>query len=230
MEISIRKYLAELIGTMVLVMFGVGAALMTGDTLTCAVAFGLTVVVMSVTVGRISGCHLNTAISIAMYLDKKLSTKDLLGYVIFQIIGAVIGGGLVLFFYSAHTGIPFGDIVTFGTFGTNSLDGVNGDVLAGLIVEIVLTFIFVLVVFGATAKNGMDKFAGLFIGLALTMVHLVGIGLTGTSVNPARSIGMAVFQPEALGVLWIFIIAPIVGGILAWVVWKYVLCDDEASA
>ena len=226
MESSIRKYTAELIGTAVLVFFGVGAALLADSIAACAIAFGLTVVVMSVTVGRISGCHLNPAISIAMFLDKKLSSKDLVGYIIFQIIGAIIAGALILYLYSVHTGIDFSDIIDHGTFGANTLDGVDGSIVAGLITEIFLTFIFVLVVFGATAKNGMDKFAGLFIGLALTMVHLVGIGLTGTSVNPARSIGLAVFQPEALGDLWIFIVAPIIGGILAWLVWKKVLCDD----
>lgn len=226
MESSIKKYTAELIGTAVLVFFGVGAALLADSIAACAIAFGLTVVVMSVTVGRVSGCHLNPAISIAMFLDKKLSSKDLVGYIIFQIIGAIIAGALILYLFSVHMGIDFSDIIDHGTFGANTLDGVDGSIVAGLITEIFLTFIFVLVVFGATAKNGMDKFAGLFIGLALTMVHLVGIGLTGTSVNPARSIGLAIFQPEALGDLWIFIVAPIVGGILAWLIWKKVLCDD----
>jgi aquaporin Z len=164
-----------------------------------------------------------------MFLDKKLSSKDLVGYIIFQIIGAIIAGALILYLFSVHMGIDFSDIIDHGTFGANTLDGVDGSIVAGLITEIFLTFIFVLVVFGATAKNGMDKFAGLFIGLALTMVHLVGIGLTGTSVNPARSIGLAIFQPEALGDLWIFIVAPIIGGILAWLVWKKVLCDDDAE-
>jgi aquaporin Z len=229
MESSIRKYTAELIGTAVLVFFGVGAALLADSIAACAIAFGLTVVVMSVTVGRVSGCHLNPAISIAMFLDKKLSSKDLVGYIIFQIIGAIIAGALILYLFSVHMGIDFSDIIDHGTFGANTLDGVDGSIVAGLITEIFLTFIFVLVVFGATAKNGMDKFAGLFIGLALTMVHLVGIGLTGTSVNPARSIGLAIFQPEALGDLWIFIVAPIIGGILAWLVWKKVLCDDDAE-
>lgn len=226
MESSIKKYIAELIGTAVLVFFGVGAALLADSIAACAIAFGLTVVVMSVTVGRVSGCHLNPAISIAMFLDKKLSSKDLVGYIIFQIIGAIIAGALILYLFSVHMGIDFSDIIDHGTFGANTLDGVDGSIVAGLITEIFLTFIFVLVVFGATAKNGMDKFAGLFIGLALTMVHLVGIGLTGTSVNPARSIGLAIFQPETLGDLWIFIVAPIVGGILAWLVWKKILCDD----
>ncbi len=229
MESSIKKYTAELIGTAVLVFFGVGAALLADSIAACAIAFGLTVVVMSVTVGRVSGCHLNPAISIAMFLDKKLSSKDLVGYIIFQIIGAIIAGALILYLFSVHMGIDFSDIIDHGTFGANTLDGVDGSIVAGLITEIFLTFIFVLVVFGATAKNGMDKFAGLFIGLALTMVHLVGIGLTGTSVNPARSIGLAVFQPEALGDLWIFIVAPIIGGILAWLVWKNVLCDDDST-
>ena len=230
MDASIRKYIAELIGTFVLVFFGVGAAIYAADfgmmplVLTVAIAFGLTVIVMSVTVGKISGCHLNPAISIAMFMDKKLDVKDLIGYVVCQIIGAIIAGALLLSIYMGAGELTFDEAMnTMG--GANGLAGVNDIIWVGFLVELVLTFIFVLVVFGATSKDSGAINGGLYIGLALTMVHLVGINLTGTSVNPARSIGLALFNTGALDNLWIFIVAPIIGGLLAWAVWKFVLCD-----
>ena len=226
MDASIRKYIAELIGTFVLVFFGVGAAVLSpwGLDLSIALAFGLTVMVMSVTVGKISGCHLNPAISIAMFMDKKLDVKDLIGYVVCQIIGAIIAGALLACIFMAHNDCTW-EMMMDNMGGANSLYGVNDLIWAGLLVEIVLTFIFVLVVFGATSKNSGAINGGLYIGLALTMVHLVGISLTGTSVNPARSIGLALFNTGALDDLWIFIVAPIVGGLLAWAVWKFVLSE-----
>jgi aquaporin Z len=230
MDSSMRKYLAEAIGTFVLVFFGVGTAIFTMgawagvDYVAIALAFGLSVVVMSVTIGRISGCHLNPAISLAMFLDKKLEQKDFIGYVVGQIIGAVVAGLILLLLaYSVFDAPSWGDFLDAGPWGANGTE----KVFPALIAEIIMTFFFVLVVFGATAKDGMDKFAGLYIGLALTMVHLVGIGITGTSVNPARSIGMALFQPDAWGDLWIFIVAPLIGGVLAWLVWSKVLRDES---
>ena len=231
MDASIRKYIAELIGTFVLVFFGVGTAMYARDygvgvgTLSIALAFGLTVMVMSVTVGKISGCHLNPAISIAMFMDKKLDTKDLIGYIVCQIIGAIIAGALLTAIYMGFADCEWADATAEAVAGANGLAGVHDTIWIGLLVEIVLTFIFVLVVFGATSKNSGAINGGLYIGLALAMVHLVGVNLTGTSVNPARSIGLAIFRDGALGDLWIFIIAPIIGGLLAWAVWKFVLCD-----
>ena len=226
MDSSMRKYLAEAIGTFVLVFFGVGTAIFTGGNLVAtALAFGLTVMVMSVTIGRISGCHLNTAISLAMFLDKKLDKKDFIGYVVAQIIGAIVAGLILLLLGASVADLSFGDFIDNGPWGCNAAP--NDKILAALITEIILTFIFVLIVFGATAKDGMEKFAGFFIGLGLTMVHLVGIGITGTSVNPARSIGMALFQTDAWGDLWIFIVAPLIGGVLAWLVWSKVLRDES---
>ena len=226
MDASIRKYIAELIGTFVLVFFGVGAAIFGpfGLDISIALAFGLTVIVMSVTIGKISGCHLNPAISIAMFMDKKLDVKDLIGYVVCQIIGAIIAGALLACIFMAQNDCTW-EVMMDNMGGANGLAGVNDLIWAGLLVEIVLTFIFVLVVFGATSKNSGAINGGLYIGLALTMVHLVGIPLTGTSVNPARSIGLALFNTGALDNLWIFIVAPIIGGLLAWAVWKFVLCD-----
>lgn len=231
MDNCIRKYLAEFFGTFTLVFFGVGAALYaTGygfDLVCCALAFGLTVMVMSVTVGKISGCHLNPAISIAMFLDKKLSVKDLIGYIIFQIIGAIVAGLLLTVIMMGIHDLSFGDTMKYAMGGANSLAGVNDVAWVGLLVEIILTMFFVLVVFGATSKNSGAINGGLYIGLALTMVHLVGITLTGTSVNPARSIGLAIFVDGAFSDLWVFIVAPIIGGILAWVVWKFILSGDS---
>ncbi len=230
MDASIRKYIAELIGTFVLVFFGVGAAIWAGpgiggEYISVALAFGLTVMVMSVTIGKISGCHLNPAISIAMFMDKKLDTKDLIGYVVCQIIGAILAGAILTAIVMGAFDLTWDAATASDVPGANSLNGVNDTIWVGLLVEIILTFIFVLVVFGATSKNSGAINGGLYIGLALAMVHLVGINLTGTSVNPARSIGLAIFRDGALGDLWVFIIAPIIGGLLAWAVWKFVLCD-----
>lgn len=223
MDASIRKYIAELIGTFVLTFFGVGAAIFTGDLLTCALAFGLTVMVMSVTVGKISGCHLNPAISIAMFADKKLNQKDLIGYIVCQVIGAIIAGALLVMIYTQIHDISIADFREYIGAGANSIDTTG--LALGLIVEIVLTFIFVLVVFGSTSKNSGAINGGLYIGLALTMVHIVGINLTGTSVNPARSIGLALWSASDLPDVWVFIVAPIIGGLLAWFVWAKVLRD-----
>lgn len=231
MDASIRKYIAELIGTFVLVFFGVGAALYgQGGVLAIALAFGITVMVMSVTIGKISGCHLNPAISIAMFMDKKLDTKDLIGYVVCQIIGGIIAGALLLaFVYGYVDGITGEQASQFMADGANHVKNIWGDPTDvywfGFLVEVILTFFFVLVVFGATSKNSGAINGGFYIGLALTMVHLVGIPLTGTSVNPARSIGIALFANGGLDQLWIFIIAPIVGGLLAWAVWNFVVRD-----
>jgi aquaporin Z len=236
---EIRKYMAELIGTMVLVIFGVGTALFTNCNLVAtALAFGLSVVVMSVTIGQISGCHLNPAISLGMALDKRMSWTEFVFYFIFQVIGAIIGAFLVFVIYAGAVDVSLGDLGDYFrdtgfASGINSFDGVNDSAGYAMLVEIILTFIFVLVALGATAKNGMDKFAGLYIGLALTAVHFVGINLTGTSVNPARSIGAAVMgficDADGAGDVWAFIIAPLIGAVIAWAVWKYVLCDPKSA-
>ncbi len=222
MDATIKAGIAELIGTFVLVFFGVGAAIFSGSVIVTALAFGLTVMVMSVTIGRISGCHLNTAISIAMFMDKQIDAKKLVTYIVCQIIGAIIAGGLL---YALYTGMDY----TWVDQGCNVIP--NDTVWVALLTEIVLTFIFVLVVFGATDKSHQgvfSEFGGFFIGLALAMVHLVGINITGTSVNPARSIGLAIFSENCLGDVWVFIVAPIIGAILAWAVYKYVLRDETA--
>ena len=232
MDATIKAAIAELIGTFVLVFFGVGTAVFTGgDLVATALAFGLTVMVMSVTVGKVSGCHLNTAISLAMFLDKQIDAKKFAFYVVFQIIGAVIAGALIVCLTMGMTDFSF-ETVRNMDLGANFVHG-TGKAWVGILAEVILTFIFVLVVFGATDKSHQGlftEFGGFFIGLALAMVHMVGIGITGTSVNPARSIGMAIFSADYLGDVWIFIVAPLIGGVLAWLVYSFILRDEAASA
>ena len=242
MDATIKAAIAELIGTFVLVFFGVGTAVflinntVLLDGLGVALAFGLTVMVMSVTIGKVSGCHLNTAISLAMFLDKQIDAKRFALYVIFQIIGAVLAGALIIALYMGYCDVGF-DIAREANLGANfvasDVPGVKGPAWLGILTEVILTFVFVLVVFGATDKSHQGvctEFGGFFIGLALAMVHLVGIGITGTSVNPARSIGMAIFSADYLGDVWIFIVAPLIGGVLAWLVYSFILRDEAASA
>lgn len=223
-----KKYLAEMIGTMVLVLMGCGVAVSlncssnvadvanAGTVIGTAIAFGLSVIAMAYTIGGISGCHINPAITLGVYLSGRMSGKDAGMYVIFQIIGAIIGASLLWILTS--------NVADFSGTGANDLqDGVS--VIGGLLAEIIFTCIFVLVVLGTTSKtNGStNNFAGLAIGLTLILVHLVCIRYTGTSVNPARSIGPALFQGgTALSNLWIFIVGPFVGGALASIIWKVI--------
>ncbi|MDR1993925.1 MAG: MIP family channel protein [Nitrososphaerota archaeon] len=222
----IAKYTAELIGTMVLVLLGCGSAVIAGYNIGyvgIAFAFGLAVVVMVYTFGSISGCHINPAITISMLIAGKISVRDSAFYIVFQCIGAIIGSGIL---YAIVSGTPSFNIAVSG-LGQNSYstDVTGFSLVALLIAEVALTFIFVLVVHGATHARVPKGFAGVAIGSALTLVHLVGIPITGTSVNPARSLGPAVIvgifdNTLALSQLWLFWLAPIVGGILAALVWK----------
>jgi len=218
-SIDFKKYFAEMIGTMVLVFMGCGSAVVLGAAspgghLAVAFAFGLSIVAMAYVIGNISGCHINPAVSFGAFLDKRISGKDLCGYVIFQIIGAVIGAALLMA-VSTIAGVD-----KTGHLGSNLTAGAGGTGGA-LIVEIILTFIFVLVILGVTADESKSAIAGLVIGLSLTFVHIVGIPLTGTSVNPARSIGPALFAGgDALSELWVFIVAPLIGAALAVLAYK----------
>lgn len=218
-----KKYLAELVGTFVLTLLGCGAAVALGcsDSNTAAVvgtamAFGLAVVAMAYTIGGISGCHINPAITLGVFLSGRMNAKDCGMYMLFQVIGAVLAAA-VLAGIASTAGLEIATATGANTcaFGTTN----------GLLVEIVLTCLFVLVVLGATAKtNGAtNNFAGLAIGLSLILIHLVGIHFTGTSVNPARSIGPALFaQGQALQEIWVFIVGPMVGGALAAGIWKVI--------
>ncbi len=222
-----KKYLAEMIGTMVLVLMGCGTAVSlncgadTASVVGTAVAFGLAVVAMAYTIGGISGCHINPAITLGCLLSGRISGKDAGMYMLFQVIGAFIGSALL---YALVSGLTPEGTAT----GANTC---AGGVVNGLIAEIVLTFIFVLVVLGTTdAQKGAGNFAGLAIGLSLILIHLVGIHYTGTSVNPARSIAPAVFQGgAALSELWVFIVGPFIGAALSALVWKVLACDKNCN-
>ncbi len=231
---SIKKYIAEFIGTCVLVVMGCGTAMLVGcdaaaggGYILTALAFGLVIVGMAYCVGNISGCHINPAVSLGVLISGGMSVTDFVGYVISQCLGALAGAGIL----AAIFGLGGVTDMT-GGFGSNSLGGVNGSVIAGLLVEIVLTFIFVLTILGVTdSKAGHGSFGGLIIGLTLTLVHILGIGLTGTSVNPARSFGpalVAAFSGNSapIACLWVFIVGPLVGGALAAVVYKALSSKD----
>ena len=226
-----KKYLAELIGTMVLVLMGCGAAVSLGCTsndpalastvVGTALAFGLAVVAMAYTIGGISGCHINPAITLGCWLSGRMSSKDALNYMIFQTIGGIAGAAILYLCTSSS-----GDVIV-GTGANACQEGVS--IIGGLIAEIVFTAIFVLVVLGTTdSKTGAGNFAGLAIGISLVLVHLVCIRYTGTSVNPARSIGPALFQGgEALSQLWIFIAGPFVGAAISAGLWKVLSSKEE---
>lgn len=217
-----KKYLAEMFGTMVLVLMGCGTAVSlncgsdTASVVGTAMAFGLAVVAMAYTIGGISGCHINPAITLGAWLSKRIGGKDAVMYMVFQVIGAIIGSAL-LWLIVTNSCMEF----TGTTTGANSC---SGSVSGGLLVEIILTFVFVLVVLGTTDdKKGAGNFAGLAIGLSLILIHLVGIHYTGTSVNPARSVGPALFQGGvALSQLWVFIVGPFIGAAIAAGVWKVI--------
>ncbi|MBF1055053.1 MAG: MIP family channel protein [Prevotellaceae bacterium] len=224
-----KKYLAEMVGTMVLVLIGCGAAVSLGcnpvadqaSVVGTALAFGLSVVAMAYTIGGISGCHINPAITLGVFLSCRMNARDCGMYMLFQIVGGIMGAA-VLYAVTTSAGL-------IGT-GANDLQVVNGACvtiapLGGFLAETFFTCVFVLVVLGATSKtNGAtNNFAGLAIGLSLVMVHLACIRYTGTSVNPARSIGPALFQGgTALSHLWIFIAGPLAGGALAAGIWKLI--------
>ena len=215
-----KKYFAELFGTMVLVLMGCGAAVFAGaaqpfasvGTLGVAFAFGLSVVAMAYAIGKVSGCHINPAITLGVWMSGRMSGKDAVMYMVFQVIGAIIGSAILWFiardFASATT-------------HTGANGYAAGMMVPALVAEAVFTCIFVLVVLGVTSKGADNQFAGLAIGLALVLVHIVCIPITGTSVNPARSIGPAIFEGgEALRQLWVCIVAPFVGAALAAGIWK----------
>jgi aquaporin Z len=228
-----KKYLAELLGTFVLVLVGTGSAVIAGKeigVLGIALAFGLSVLVMVYAIGQISGCHINPAITIAMLLNGKILRKDAIIYIIVQCIGAILASGLLL---AIMTGLPGYEIAP-GNLGANGYGsdylGVYSLTSAG-IAEIVMTFIFLMVIFGATSRKAPAGFAGIAIGLSLAMIHMVSIPITGTSVNPARSLGPAVVAGgTALAQLWLFLVAPVIGAVIAAVVWKYLFEDTSSPA
>ena len=226
-----KKYFAELFGTFVLTFLGCGAAVSlncgadTASVVGTAFAFGLAVVAMAYTIGGLSGCHINPAITLGVFLSGRMKGKDAGMYMLFQVIGGIIAAALLALLVSTDPGLARGTAT-----GANACASEN--ILNGLLAEIILTLIFVMVVLGATAKtNGAtNNFAGLAIGLSLILIHLVGINFTGTSVNPARSIGPALFeQGAALEQLWVFIVGPLAGGALAAGCWKLIDSDEKKA-
>ena len=219
---SMRKYVAEFIGTFVLVFFACGTAAVVGCSsemgtgyLLTALAFGLVIVAMAYSIGNISGCHINPAVSIAMLVSKKMSVQDFVGYVVAQFAGAIVGAAVLMAFVGKDSGL-----------GANAL--YQDDILLSMLIEIILTFVFVITILGVTSKESNGAVAGIVIGLSLTLVHILGISFTGTSVNPARSFGSALFVGgDALANVWVFIAAPLVGGVLAALVYGF-LSGKEA--
>lgn len=238
-----KKYLAEMIGTFVLVLMGCGSAIFAGigvgttgygvSTLGVAFAFGLSVVAMAYTIGNISGCHINPAITLGVWANGRMSGKDAVGYMFFQVIGAIIASAVL--YTLVHTGNEAGVEAVFNnttTTGANSY--MAGNVVPAFLAELIFTFIFVLVVLGSTdSKKGAGNFAGLAIGLTLVLVHIACIPITGTSVNPARSIGPAIFaaiegNTQPISQIWLFIVAPFIGALLSSGVWNLIKGRKEA--
>lgn len=219
---SVRKYVAEFIGTFVLVLFACGTAVVAGCNasanvayLMTALAFGLVIVAMAYSIGNISGCHINPAVSIAMLVSGKMSVKDFIGYIVAQFAGATVGAAVLMALVGNSNGL-----------GQNGL--FKGDTVLSLVIEVILTFVFVLTILGVTSKKGFSGVAGVVIGLTLTLVHIFGIYFTGTSVNPARSFGPALFMGgDALTNVWVFIVAPLVGGVLAALVYKFLAAGQK---
>ncbi len=219
-----KKYFSEFLGTMVLVLLGCGSAVLAGSAIGyvgISFAFGLSVTGMAYTIGGISGCHINPAISLAMLVSGKLSIRDTIGYIASQCFGAVVGAGILLSIALGQPGYSL--VVGLGQNGYGSASPGGFSMTSAFIAEVVLTLIFVLVVLGSTSDKAPKGFAGLSIGLSLVLIHLVGIPITGTSVNPARSLGPAlILGGTALSQVWLFIIGPVLGGLLAAGVWRIV--------
>lgn len=219
---SIKKYVAEFIGTCVLVFAACGTAVAVGCNgaegnaayLMTALAFGLVIVAMAYSIGNISGCHINPAVTLAVLINKGISAKDACGYVISQVLGGIFGALLL------------GLVAGFdNSFGANGL--YQDSIGISLLVEIILTFIFVLAILGVTSKAEFSNVAGLVIGLSLTLVHIFGIHFTGTSVNPARSLASAVFNADALPCVWVFIVGPLLGAAIAAFCWKFIRPEEK---
>jgi aquaporin Z len=225
-----KKYVAEFIGTFSLVLFGCGSAVIAGMSSTgpsgvgllgISIAFGFAVVAMAYAIGGISGCHVNPAVTIGVLTAGKMEVKDAIGYIISQCIGAILGAAVL---YLIVSGRPDYQMNEWGLGSNGWGEGYLGNynVLSAFVIEAVMTFLFLFVILAVTSKFGNGTMAGLAIGVTLMLIHLVAIPVTGTSVNPARSLGPAIFAGgKALAQLWLFFVAPIIGAILAAIVWKF---------
>ena len=230
-----RRAAAELLGTFVLVFGGCGSAVLAAGVtggiglLGVALAFGLTVLVMAYAVGPVSGGHFNPAVTIGLIFGRRFETKDAPFYIVAQVIGAIAAAAVLYVVASGIDSFDASNGFAANGYGDHSPEGYS--LLAGLVCEVVMTAIFLLVILGATAKKASPGFAPIAIGLALTLIHLVSIPVTNTSVNPARSTGPALFVGEgwAIGQLWLFWVAPIVGAVIGAAIWRYVLEEPEGS-
>jgi len=227
-----KKYIAEFLGTFWLVLGGCGSAVLAAafpelgiGFVGVSLAFGLTVVTMAYAVGHISGCHLNPAVSFGLWAGGRFSAKELLPYIVSQVLGGIAAAGILYIIASGKAGFEIGGFAANG-YGEHSPGGYN--MLSALVTEIVMTFIFLIVILGATHSKAPKGFAGLAIGLALTLIHLISIPVTNTSVNPARSTSQALFVGDwAIEQLWLFWVAPIVGAILAGFVYKFLSPEEK---
>ena len=220
-----KKYISEFIGTLVLVLFGTGVAVVSGgDLVATSLAFGLAIVACAYVIGNISGCHVNPAVSLSMLITKKMDVKEFCCYVVAQVLGA-LAGTAILFAILSNTDIG---TVSLGANGFGELSLNNITMIGAFVTEVVLTFVFVYTILGVTSDNKYKEISGLVIGLTLTFVHLIGINLTGTSVNPARSLAPAIFLGgEALEQVWVFILAPFIGSIIASFTYLYLNVEDK---
>jgi len=228
-----KKLVAEFIGTLWLVLGGCGSAVLAAafpdlgiGFAGVALAFGLTVVTMAYAIGHISGCHLNPAVSIGLWIGGRFDKKELIPYIIAQVLGGIAGAGILYLIASGKDGFSLTGGFAANGYGEHSPDGYS--MLAALVTEIVMTFMFLIVILGATHSKAPKGFAGLAIGLALTLIHLISTPVTNTSVNPARSTSQALFVGDwAMGQLWLFWVAPIIGAILAGLAYKYMSPETE---
>jgi aquaporin Z len=227
-----KKLVAEFIGTLWLVLGGCGSAVLAAGYpelgigfVGVALAFGLTVVTMAYAIGHISGCHLNPAVSIGLWIGGRFDKKDLLPYILAQVLGGIAGAGILYLIVTGKPGAEIGNFAANG-YGEHSPDGYG--MVSALITEVVMTFMFLFIILGATHPKAPKGFGGLAIGLGLTLIHLISIPVTNTSVNPARSTSQAIFVGDwAMGQLWLFWVAPIVGAILAGLVYKMISPEKE---
>ena len=224
-----KKYLCEAIGTAVLVLFGCGTAVITGNTVAIALAFGLSIVAMAYVIGNVSGCHVNPAVSLAMLINKKITITEFLFYVLAQVVGAFVGAGILFFILSQSDAVAQAggiEAIGLGTNGFGESSSLGISMWAALAVEVILTFVFIYTIIGVTSDEKKSSVAGIVIGLTLAFVHIIGIALTGTSVNPARSLAPATImaikgKTEAIKQVWVFIVAPFVGSALAAFAYKF---------
>lgn len=227
-----KKLIAEFIGTLWLVLGGCGSAVIAAaypelgiGFVGVSLAFGLTVLTMAYAIGHISGCHLNPAVSIGLWVGGRFDKKELLPYIVAQLLGGIAGAGILYFIASGKSGFQLGDFAANG-YGEHSPGGYN--MLSAFVTEFVMTFIFLIIILGANYSLAPKGFAGLAVGLGLTLIHLISIPITNTSVNPARSTSQAIFVGDwAIPQLWLFWVAPIAGAILAGLVYKYISPEKE---